>query len=650
MSARDVGRICLVSASGQNVFFAEILAAFAAGLRAQGVRVEESVDCFPAPAEGLVYLFIPHEYVQLVDELAHPTAAQLRRAVALNVEQPGTPWFELAAEVAAGAGAVVDLNELAAAELRRRGIEVEHAPLGYVPAWDAWKRDGGAERPVDLTFVGAFTERRAALLARCAPALRRRRSEILLTEIERPFVAGDPRFLAGDRKWALLARSRLLLNVHQQELAYFEWHRVLGAVLNGCVVLSEHSSMTRPFVAGEHYFSAGYDDLPIVLEALLDEPERLERVRHAAYDLVRDEMPMKRAVDVLLAAAERAAEAPLPGGPPGPDPTPMPKPLSPRTPEWEAYPARVGDQLPLRQALRGLAGQLHELRRDLDELRRGQARTGGEAGVESFGPEMPTPRVSVLTAVHNHADLVGEALRSVALCDLDAVEVVVVDDASSDDSAEAVRAAAGEHPWLPVRLVRREANGGPAVARNEALEHARAPLLFILDADNQLLPQGLDLLCGALDADPGAAFAYGLLEAFDATGPVGLRSWMEWSAERLRYGNYVDAMAMIRRDALERIGGYPTDREFERGWEDFAAWVAMADAGLRGIRVPTFVGSYRVDPGSRTTLADIDHSQAWSALLRKYPVLTDGGAGAPPEPEHASPPRAQPTAVNSPPA
>src|SRR5215218_6352713 len=157
-------RMCLVSTSGQNVFFAEILEAFSSALQEHGFIVEESVDCFPALADDLVYLFIPHEYQPMVHEAAHPSAAQLRRSIALGTEQPGTPWFEIVAEIAAQAGATIDINALGARELNRRGIAAEHAPLGYVPAWDVWGRAEDRQRPIDLAFLGRHTERRARVL------------------------------------------------------------------------------------------------------------------------------------------------------------------------------------------------------------------------------------------------------------------------------------------------------------------------------------------------------------------------------------------------------------------------------------------------------------------------------------------------------
>jgi hypothetical protein len=610
-------RICLVSASGQNVFFAEILEAFGAALRDEGLAVEESVDCFPEPAEDLVCLYVPHEYNPFVHELAHPSPGQLRRTVAICTEQPGTPWFELSCQIAAEAGGVVDINSLGAREMRKRGIEAGHAPLGYVPSWDVWGGRNSHERAIDLTFLGAHTERRCRVLSRCASVVSDRRSAIYMTESAQPHVAGSSYFLSGEPKWQHLADSKVMLNVHQQELAYMEWHRVIGAVLNGCVVLSEHSLETDPFVPGEHFVSASYEHLPRVLEALLAEPERLSEIRHAAYALVREEMPLTIATAAILDAAEQANGNRAPSGGPVPRPTPMAVGPPERKPEWEVYAEWVGEQLPMRRALKELMVRTRELERHLEKA----DSDSGVDVVETFGPSTSTPRVSVLLTVHNYADLVGDALRSVALSDLPELEVVAIDDASRDDSAERIRATCAELPWLPVKLVQLAHNRGLPSARNLAVEHARADLLFVLDADNMVFPGGIRLLAEALDERPEAAFAYGLLETFDVNGPRGVASWLDWDPARLRHGNYIDAMTLIRREALDAVGGYSTDAAFAGGWEDFALWVAMADAGLNGVRVPEFVARYREAPHSMVALSNVDTSATWAALIRKYPSL-----------------------------
>lgn len=618
-------RICLVSASGENVFFGEILEAFGDALREHGFEIERSVDCFPPPAEDLVCLFIPHEYLALVDELAHPTPAQMSRTVAICTEQPGTSWFDVTVEAAERAGAVVDINPLAAKEMRRLGIVAEHAQLGYVPAWDVWHGAEDKQREIDMAFLGRFTEERARSIARCVRTLERRRAAVYLTETIRPHVAGASYYLSGERRGELLANSKVLLNVHQQKLPYLEWHRILSAVLNGCVVLTEHSLLTEPFQAGQHFVSARAEDLPLVLEGLLAQPQRIEEIRHAAYETVRDEMPMSAATEVMLKAIERVEGNHVDAGALGPaPPVPLPKELPQPKPGWEAYVEEVGEQLPTRQALKDLVLRMRALERRVGEMASGGAEEN-EIVTEDFGPRLENPRVSVVLTVYNHAELVPGAIHSVAFNDLQDVEVIAVDDASTDGSVDAVREACADAPWLSLKLVRRSVNSGlPAAARNLALEHTRADLVFILDADNLVLPQGLTKLTAALEEDPEAAFAYGIIEKFDASGPLGLVSWLDWDPERLRHGNYVDAMALIRREALAEVGGYPEQRTLA-GWEDFALWLAMAEAGMRGIRLPDFIGRYRVSQHSMLSITGIDHSTAWTTLMRRYPATMQTG-------------------------
>jgi len=98
-----------------------------------------------------------------------------------------------------------------------------------------------------------------------------------------------------------------------------------------------------------------------------------------------------------------------------------------------------------------------------------------------------------------------------------------------------------------------------------------------------------------MDDTPTAAFAYGIIEQFGTDGPSGLMSYVGWDPGRLRYGNFVDAMAMVRRRSVLEVGGYVTDPRLY-GWEDFALWCTFADRGWEGVRVPEIVARYRLAP------------------------------------------------------
>lgn len=616
-------RVCIVSASRQNVFFGEILGALGEILSEAGIKVEESIDCFPPLADDLVYLFVPHEVHALVEELAHPTPAQMRRSVVVSTEQPETEWFELAAALAARAGATLDINALGVSELRRRGIAVEHLPLGYIPGWDAWGGADDGDRSIDMVFLGGYAERRGHVLARCAPHLEGRRSVIQLTDTAQPHTADSETFWSHERKWQMLADSQLLLNVHRSPLAYMEWHRVLGAQMNGCVVVTEHCVAIDPLIPGEHYISAGYWQLPEVLGALFEDWDRVQEIRHAAYAFLREEMPVAHTSNRLIAAVEHVRGTALaPGSTENPGPVPMPRPPQEPKPAWEGYAEYAGESLAMRVGLKHLITRVHNLERHLAGMMGGDGEP--EESVVHLGPHIAEPQVSVLLTVHNYADCVGDAIRSVALGAHEAVEVVAVDDASSDSSVAAVEAASQAFPWLPVTHVRLARNRGLPAARNLATSRAKADLLFVLDADNEVLPQGLTRLADALEEDPDAGFAFGIIQSFDSKGPSNLMSWHPWDPFRLRQGNYIDAMAMLRRSALESMGGYVTDPTLY-GWEDFALWLGMAEKGYRGIHVPDFVARYRESPHSMIALANVDSTAAWGALLRRYPQLARGG-------------------------
>src|SRR4029079_12824665 len=109
------------------------------------------------------------------------------------------------------------------------------------------------------------------------------------------------------------------------------------------------------------------------------------------------------------------------------------------------------------------------------------------------------PLLSVVVPTHDTRELTLACLEALAgaaprAADL---EVLVVDDASADGTAEAIAAA---HPQ--VRVLRREKAGGFAPAANQGLAQARGDVLLLLNSDTEMEPGGLDALLAAFAADP----------------------------------------------------------------------------------------------------------------------------------------------------
>jgi len=222
--------------------------------------------------------------------------------------------------------------------------------------------------------------------------------------------------------------------------------------------------------------------------------------------------------------------------------------------------------------------------------------------------------------LYNHAHEVGAALASVAASELRDVEVVVLDDASTDGGQEAVLGFFRDTPFVPGMLLAHPVNRGLGRTRNDLAEAARGEYVFMLDADNELYPTALGRLVAALDDDPGAFFAYPMLEVHADGEPETLRSHLPWEPELLHLGNYIDAMALLRRGVLLELGGYAEDLRLY-GWEDYELWCRAAERGLRGVLVPQVLTRYRRAEHSMLAITDLDSTDAESVLRARYPAL-----------------------------
>jgi glycosyltransferase involved in cell wall biosynthesis len=205
------------------------------------------------------------------------------------------------------------------------------------------------------------------------------------------------------------------------------------------------------------------------------------------------------------------------------------------------------------------------------------------------------PLVTVVIPTYNRADLLGEALASVHGQGVPDVEVLVVDDGSTDGGAER-RTEEGTR-------VLRQPHAGPAAARNRGVAEAAGRWVAFLDADDAWTADGLAARlerCAAADA--GTAVVYGDATVVGADGEDRGRRISD--ARSPREGDVADALfrenfvctstVIARRDAVLAAGGFRT--EFEPA-EDYDLWLRLADRG-RFAYVARPVARYRVHGGA----------------------------------------------------
>lgn len=234
---------------------------------------------------------------------------------------------------------------------------------------------------------------------------------------------------------------------------------------------------------------------------------------------------------------------------------------------------------------------------------------------------------TVVVPLYNYAGHVIEALDSVLNQTVRPIDLIVVDDASTDNSVEVVLEwmKANVNEFNRLVLLRNHENSGLAHTRNVGFAAADTIYVLPLDADNRLRPEALERLLYVL-IPSNAAYAYPLSEEFGelvevAEGEMRLpMGSTPYDPARFRQANFIDAMALVRRSAWAAVGGYDHVRF---GWEDYDFWCKLAEQARFGEQVAETLAEYRVHKGSmlrsqtdieenkRLLIADIERRHPW---------------------------------------
>ncbi len=205
--------------------------------------------------------------------------------------------------------------------------------------------------------------------------------------------------------------------------------------------------------------------------------------------------------------------------------------------------------------------------------------------------------VTVIVPLYNYAGYVEETLDSVAAQTLRRLDLVIVDGCSTDDSLRVATDWARRNASRFNRLLvlRNRANYGLGFCRNSGFDAADSEFVLPLDADNKLLPGCCETLLRAI-RQTRTAYVYPSIQHFgNSTAIIGN---VPYDPQALVPGNYIDATALIAKEAWAMVGGCDHVRF---GWEDYDLWCRMAELGLRGSWWPEVLALYRVHGASMMT-------------------------------------------------
>jgi glycosyltransferase involved in cell wall biosynthesis len=212
-----------------------------------------------------------------------------------------------------------------------------------------------------------------------------------------------------------------------------------------------------------------------------------------------------------------------------------------------------------------------------------------------------SPLVSIIIPAFNVAGLIAETLESVRSQTFQNFEAIIVDDGSTDQTADVARRFCEMDSRF---ILLQQSNGGESRARNAAIERARGDWIAFLDADDVWLPQKLERQMTLAAQDPRANFLFCNFYIWDGRRDLQLmyqddQSLPEGDTLReLIFSDLYGTLTVVaRRELLDATGIFDPDLPLGQDW-DF--WLRLAEHGLcaRGLREP--LARYRHWSGSQT--------------------------------------------------
>lgn len=237
---------------------------------------------------------------------------------------------------------------------------------------------------------------------------------------------------------------------------------------------------------------------------------------------------------------------------------------------------------------------------------------------------MNSPLVSLIIPCFNSAQFLRDALESALAQDYAAVEIIVVNDGSTDDF-ETVAARYRDNPH--VRVISQE-NSGLSAARNRGIGESHGEYLKFLDADDWLRRDAISKQIGAFETQPEIGFVYCDVQHVDAQGKP-LDDYSVAKTRRILNGDILPSLlaggyftpntVLVPRRVLDRVGRFD---ETLTAREDYELWMRIACEGYTAFFVPEKLAYYRRHGSNMTNDAawmQETHLRALDLIVTRYP-------------------------------
>lgn len=234
-------------------------------------------------------------------------------------------------------------------------------------------------------------------------------------------------------------------------------------------------------------------------------------------------------------------------------------------------------------------------------------------GSMSFGKDISKPKVSVIIPCYNCGLYVAETIESVLRQTYSNIEIVCVNDCSSDNSSEVIKKYADKYE--NILFLDEKVNRGVCYARNLAVENSSGEYILPLDADDIIEPEYIEKAAEVLNNRPEIGIVYCKARIFGSKNKL----WKlpEFDKDKILYQNCIFNSAMFRKKDFLKCGGY--NENMKNGCEDWDLWLSFVENGFLAYRIDEVLFKYRkTKQASRSNVADKSANSFLDEMVKNH--------------------------------
>ncbi|MEP1085586.1 MAG: glycosyltransferase [Algoriphagus sp.] len=203
------------------------------------------------------------------------------------------------------------------------------------------------------------------------------------------------------------------------------------------------------------------------------------------------------------------------------------------------------------------------------------------------------PTISIIIPCYNQAKYLQESVESVLKSNYTAIQLVIVNDGSTDNSKEIAEKLSEKYSNINFLT---QKNSGVTSARNKGIEFADGKYILPLDADDLISPNYISEAIKVLEERPEVKVVYCEAVKFDQSGQ---KPWKlkDFNLSLLARNNMIFVSGIFRKVDCMAVGGFSTDMKMGR--EDWEFWIKMLKNGGEVVKLPFIGFFYRLHGGSK---------------------------------------------------